>query len=433
MEAVRKNKDLVRALLPIPPFAQILLQQKAFDDAAVERRPSTDQVLRIAKEVKVDANIKRVEVKSMCPALLVICSGIAVAPDGSRCDLPIPPINRALGRKRLIDFQDSIETGFRHGDMKEQVSMVPYSWTTKIESPGGLALVHPNRASFVPFVGEPVTTGLNPRSVEALVGAFECSGQFEEGSSSVEIFASMLTLIQERFNRFATENDFRSFTFCLLQVWQTKFENSVPTPACWCPTSQTVLLAKLLWVLLDFPILAPVEGLARTFIANRIYLGDEAANDDTLKSLSTNDFTVHLLGIQGSLDVASSTVFLQYSLDCQSRIDNSATTTLPDILSYFLATLRFDITGEQASHIFSHPNAAQYDREDGKQAYKLLQGISELIEAGGGNRFLNAYFNGNGLNWKQIVKVKRYKNSEKKKKTKAGHIWLRSNALAFHL
>ena len=303
------------------------------------------------------------------PSLMVLSSGIAIKEDGSECCYtPTPEFNRRLDPKRLRRMKETGMMEMFTTEAGAETHSQPYSLFPYSFGDTGVPLKDLSTTDEGKFAGDANTPGLLVSSVKGLWGSY-----FQQSKDEIDqlvkknsidtnkdwllVLSILMRKICTAFGRFEKKADFKHFLCHLLDVFQDSGKKKGPAEGTLHledlhihSLGETVLLSKILWVSLGFPVVAAIEGSARLYCANMTLLGDVAGMDSTLESfVDSNDrmptglraaqASVHLYGIQGVLKKENLFELYKKSISLQDNVEKAAPIELcsliPELCEHF--------------------------------------------------------------------------------------------------
>lgn len=378
----------------------------------------TNQLEKITTKLEGDEN-KFVSSthQNICPAITAIASGLMVGVDGTKCITPMPNINRKLSRKRLKDMMlpTSIKDAFLKEGIKDHYTFYPFS--LGLEKAQGVKIRGAVCTAFEEKLAlDPVTCGLRIESVRALWRAFAVGFEYHPGYNAegvpLGLIGTVLCVMQEVFFQDAEKPDgLRQLLGYLLSRWQElhKIELDWKALNCWSSTGDMILLLKVLWVVLDFPLLAAVEGMARLYCANHLLLKEDY--DDGLPAGFTRsaEFSVKLIGVDVLSQPVEEAIFM-YGVNQQSRYNLSANNSIADVLPPLCQKLK--ILPGQLQEFLSKNTKTKWGELFKEQKEKLKKELESWMEK---TSFMGQFLDGINLEERFKEMVTLHRRGDRKK------------------
>jgi hypothetical protein len=299
LEAVKSdNKNLTARLLLPSIKSRLLLQNPEIQLQSISKIGEDidsilDQMNTTTSDLKSsdlgDDEVCKFTLSEINPALMVLASGIGIHEDGAECCYtPMPPINRRLdgGRLKGLHKEQGLIDNFlgcgivdRH---THSYSLYPFSILKTGSEEESMRLTDLAASEEKWLAGNPRSNGLQKCSVKNLWNAFVSKPMPEQMEQGLEnaytrmvVVHLILGRICKKFDNFSSKPCFEAILCHLLHVLNdkngTEGEITQETLHCHC-LADVVLLIKVLWVGLEFPILGTLEGSARLYCANRVLL-----------------------------------------------------------------------------------------------------------------------------------------------------------------
>jgi len=281
------------------------------------------------------------------------------------------------------------------GGHQGQTSFFAFTVTT---NGGGCQLIDPTACEVTGSLeGSLSTLGLEEESIKTLWNAF-FDGQvndvkFPTGqgpdtptalidtpAGKVILLRSMFCCIQKKYDCFKHRRNLEELLLHLYQVWRDanldpngEERVAVHDLLCWGSNQQTVLLIKALWMALGFPLLAPVEGLARLHCSN---LALQKECDPIPPGLAKKNFTF-FIGIQGELDEDARAKIAMVALQNQEIASQMTELSLRDLFPELCKALKIDVSTLAGTEIFHTPP----DTKRKKKNHPSLSGLKKFTKA----------------------------------------------------